>query len=143
MAAIDPTTNEGKLRLRLGDWKDVSWLPSSVYQQTLVDCNNNLTKAAGLLAQYILAILAQGTRSKLGQIESFDDQAFTQYRQFIIDTVSNPSIMNISPLAIVSGADEPNPLIEFSDLWNAGYITTTSTQDMPPFAGKPIESYTD
>ena len=143
MPAIDPTTNIGKLRLRLGDWKCVTWLPDTVYQQTLVDCNNNLTKAAGLLAQYILAILAQGTRSKMGILESYDDQAFTQYRQFIIDTVSNPAIMNISPLAIVTGAGEPNPLIEFSDLWNAGYITTTSTQDMQLYAGKPVESYTD
>lgn len=126
MAAIDPTTNEGKLRLRLGDWKDVTWLPSSVYQQTLADCNNNLTKAAGLLAQYILAILSHGTRSKLGQIESFDNQAFEQYRQFIIDTVSNPAIMNISPLAIVTGADEDNKLIEFSKLWNNGYPAGTS-----------------
>ncbi len=121
MPAIDPSTTIGKLRLRLADWRDVQWLPDSVYEQTLIDCNNNFSKAAGLLAQYILAILSQQTRSKLGQIESYDNQAFEQYRRFIIDTISNPAIMNIAPLAIVTGAEEPNPLIEFSELWNNGY----------------------
>lgn len=126
MAAIDPTTNEGKLRLRLGDWRDVSWLPSSVYRQTLIECDNNLNKAAGILAQYILAILSQNTRSRVGAIEAYDDQAFQQFRQFIIDTVSNPAFMNISPIAITTGIDEPNPLIEFQKLWNAGYVSGDS-----------------
>lgn len=109
MAAIDPTTNEGKLRLRLGDWRDVSWLPSFVYRQTLIECDNNLNKAAGILAQYILAILSQNTRSRVGAIEAYDDQAFQQFRQFIIDTVSNPAFMNISPIAITTGIDEKSP----------------------------------
>ena len=56
------------------------------------------------------------------QIESFDDQAFQQFRQFIIDTVSNPAFMNISPIAITTGIDEKSPLIEFQKLWNAGYV---------------------
>lgn len=134
MPAIDPSTDIGKLRLRLGDWRDVTLLPDSVYSQTLIDCNNNLTKAAGLLAQYILAILSQQTRSKLAQIESYDNQAFEQYRRFIIDTISNPAIMNISPLAVVTGADEANPLIEFSKLWNSGYVGGDSydaLEDLP------------
>lgn len=126
MTMIDPSTDIGKLRLRLGDWRDLTFLPDQVYTQTLTDCNGNLVKAASTLAQYILAILSHGTRSKLGQIESYDNQAFEQYRQFIIDTVSNPAIMNISPLAIVTGADEDNKLIEFSKLWNNGYPTGTS-----------------
>ena len=122
MAAIDPTSNIGKLRLRLGDWRDVTWLPDNVYKQTLIECNNDLKKSASILAQYILAILAQQTRSRVMQIESYDDQAFAQYRQFIIDAVSNPAFMNISPIAITTGIDEPNPLIEFQKLWNAGYV---------------------
>jgi len=126
MPAIDPSTPIGKLRLRLADWRDIQILPDSVYQQTLTDCNNNMAKATATLAQYILAILSHGTRSKLAQIESYENQAFEQYRQFIIDTVSNPAIMNISPLAIVTGADEDNKLIEFSKLWNNGYPTGTS-----------------
>lgn len=126
MAAIDPTSNIGKLRLRLGDWRDVTWLPDNVYKQTLIECNNDLKKSASILAQYILAILAQQTRSRVMQIESYDDQAFAQYRQFIIDTVSNPAFMNISPIAITTGIDEPNPLIEFQKLWNAGYVSGDS-----------------
>ena len=117
MPAIDPTTPIGKLRLRLADWRDNVWLPDNVYQTTLDDNNGNLNKSAAILAQYILAILSQQTRSKLYQIESYDNMAFAQYRQFIIDTVSNPAFMNIAPLAIVTGADEPNPLIEFSKQW--------------------------
>ena len=128
MPTIDPSTNIGKLRLRLGDWADVSWLPDSVYEQTLSENSNNLTKSAAILAQYILAILSQQTRSKLYQIESYDNMAFAQYRQFIIDTVSNPAFMNIAPLAIVTGTDEPNPLIEFSKQWNSGYTEPSSTE---------------
>lgn len=142
MALIDPTTNEGKLRLRLGDWKDLLLLPSSVYQQTLDDNNNDLTACTRVLAQYILAILTQSTRSKLGILESYDNQAFEQYRQFIIDTVSNPAIMNINPIAIQCGdTTQPNPLIDFQDLWNAGYVSGTVNQDMQAFAEHPIESY--
>ena len=126
MPAIDPTTPIGKLRLRLADWRDVYWLPDNVYQTTLDDCNGNINKASGILAQYILAILSHGTRSKMGIIESYDDQAYKQYRQFIIDTVNNPAIMNISPLAVVTGADEENPLIEFSKMWNNAYTAGTS-----------------
>ena len=126
MAAIDPTTNIGKLRLRLADWRDVQWLPDNVYKQTLIDCDNNLNKATSILAQYILAILSQQTRSRVMQIESFDDQAFQQFRQFIIDTVSNPAFMNISPIAITTGIEEKRPLIEFQKLWNAGYVSGDS-----------------
>lgn len=125
---IDPSTDIGKLRLRLADWRDVQWLPDTVYETTLTECNGNLNKATSILAQYILGILSQGTRSKMYQIESYDNQAFEQYRRFIIDTVSNPAIMNITPLAIVTGADSPNPLIEFSGLWNSGYIQSGSYQ---------------
>jgi len=74
MPAIDPTTNEGKLRLRLGDWRDITLLPSSVYQQTLTDCNNNLNKATAILAQYILAILAQALLTTVSDSCSQDTQ---------------------------------------------------------------------
>ena len=142
MAVIDPSTNIGKLRLRLADWRDIQWLPDAVYQQTLDDTSNNLTASTRVLAQYILAILSQGTRSKLGILESYDNQAFEQYRQFIIDTVSNPAIMNINPIAIQCGdTTQPNPLIDFQDIWNAGYVSGTVNQDMQEFAGHPIESY--
>lgn len=57
MAVIDPSTNIGKLRLRLADWRDIQWLPDAVYQQTLDDTSNNLTASTRILAQYILAIL--------------------------------------------------------------------------------------
>ena len=142
MATIDPTTNIGKLRLRLADWRDVQWLPDSVYQQTLDDNNNNLTACARILSQYILAILTQSTRSKLGILESYDNQAFEQYRQFIIDTVSNPAIMNLNPVALQGGdTTQPNPLIDFQSLWNAGYVQGTVNQDMQEYAGHPVESY--
>ena len=59
MAVIDPSTNIGKLRLRLADWRDIQWLPDAVYQQTLDDTSNNLTASTRILAQYILAILSQ------------------------------------------------------------------------------------
>lgn len=129
MAIIDPTTDVGKLRLRLGDWGDVEWLSDAVYEQTLADCGNNLRKSAGLLAQYILAILTRSTRSRLAQIESYDNQQFEQYRRFIIDTVSNPAIMNIAPIAFATG-DTENMLINFQSLWNAGYTSDTVEDKM-------------
>ena len=129
MAIIDPTTDVGKLRLRLGDWGDVEWLFDAVYEQTLADCGNNLRKSAGLLAQYILAILTRSTRSRLAQIESYDNQQFEQYRRFIIDTVSNPAIMNIAPIAFATG-DTENMLINFQSLWNAGYTSDTVEDKM-------------
>ena len=44
MAVIDPSTNIGKLRLRLADWRDIQWLPDAVYQQTLDDTSNNFNR---------------------------------------------------------------------------------------------------
>ena len=50
--------------------------------------------------------------------------------------------MNINPIAIqCSDTTQPNPLIDFQDLWNAGYVSGTVNQDMQEFAGHPVESY--
>lgn len=140
MPLIDPTTNLGKVRLRCGDFSDVPFLPDNVYEATLADTNNNVVRAAGICAQYILASLTKNTRSRLANIESFDQQQFEQYRRFILDTISNPSLMNISPIAFVTGdTDQPNPLIDFQKLWNAGYVYGTVNQEMQAWANRPVE----
>lgn len=140
---IDPSTDIGKLRLRLGDFRDCPVLPDSVYAQTLADNSNNLVSSARILAQYILASLAYQTRSKISNmIESYDNQQFEQYRQFILDTISNPALMTYAPVAVITGdTTQPNPLIDFQKLWNAGYIQGTVNQEMQEFAAHPVESY--
>ena len=75
-------------------------------------------------------------------IESYDNQQFEQYRQFIIDTISNPALMTYSPVAFVTGdTTQPNPLIDFQKLLNAGYIQGTVNQEMQSWAGHQVENY--
>ena len=66
MTTIDPTTNLGKLRLRIADYGDIPYLPDVVYTQTLIDTNNSLTASAIILAKYILGMLSFQTDRKLG-----------------------------------------------------------------------------
>ena len=48
--------------------------------------------------------------------------------------------MNISPIAFVTGdIDQPNPLIDFQKLWNAGYVYGTVNQEMQSWANRPVE----
>jgi hypothetical protein len=130
MTIIDPTTDIGKLRLRVGDWGDITYLPDAVYQQTLTDTSNNLNRSAVICANYILALLTRSTRSKLAQIESYDNQEFEQYKEFLIMTVKDPAFMSYSPIPFGGSTDEVNPLIQFQKSWNAGYVSGTSSQEM-------------
>lgn len=130
---IDPTTVIGKLRLRVGDWRDLEILPDSVYEQAYADCDENLNRAAALCAQYILGTLTFGVRSKMYQLESYDNQAFDQYKQFLLMTVNNPAFMSFSPIPYGGDNGETNPLIQFAKSWNAGYVNGTSTEDMDDF----------
>lgn len=130
MTTIDPTTDVGKLRLRVGDWGDLTYLPDSVYEQTLLDTSGSLTRSAVIIANYILAMLTRSTRSKLAQIESYSNQEFEQYKEFLMLTVKDPAFMSYSPIPFGGSTDEVNPLIQFAKSWNAGYVAGTSSQEM-------------
>lgn len=141
MAVIDPTTNLGKLRLKVGDITDLQLLPDSVYTQTLVDTNNNLTQSTGIIAGYILAILSQQTHQKLVQIEVFGNQWFEQYVTFIKLVVLNPNLSQIAPVPYAAGVDTQNPLTQFTDDWYANYAQGTQSQRLHDDAALPT-SYT-
>jgi hypothetical protein len=127
---IDPSTTVGKLRLRVGDWRDLEILPDSVYEQTYADCDENLNRAAAICAQYILCSLSFGVRSKMYQLESYDNQAFEQYKQFLMLTINNPAFMPYSPIPFGGGSGDVSPLVQFQKSWNAGYFKGTSEQEM-------------
>lgn len=122
MTIIDPTTPLGKIRLRIGDWQDLPLLPDSVIESALVDCNNNIPRAAKLCAQYILAMLTSKTHKKMAQLETWSDQQFDNYVKFIQMTILNPHLMDVSPIPYVNTETE-HPLIEFSREWNESFAT--------------------
>jgi hypothetical protein len=117
---IDPSTNIGKIRLRIGDWQSLPILPDSVIQSALDDCQGNVPRAASLCAQYVLGTLTAKTHRKLANIEVWSNEQFTNYVAFIKLTILNPHNMSIAPVPY-SGDTTVNPLIEFTADWNAAY----------------------
>lgn len=120
MAVLDPSTPLGKIRLRIGDWRDLVILPDAVIESALDDCDDNVPRAAALCAQYILATLTAKTHRKLQQLETWSGEQFDNYVKFLKMTVLNPHMMSASPVPY-TGNIEDHPLIEFVDEWNASY----------------------
>ena len=130
MAQIDPSTNVGKIRLRIGDWKDPVFLSDEVIEAAVLESDNNIPRAAQLCAQYILATLAFSHHQKLAQLEVWGGEQFKNYMTFLKETVSNPAFMSISPLPYVVGANEVHPIVAFTEQWNEQYadVSTSSGQ---------------
>lgn len=125
MPILDPATNLGKVRLRIGDWQDIVILPDAVIEQALADKNNNLPQAASLCAQYILAILTHKVHRRMSsQLEVWGQEEFNNYVTFLKTTILNPNLMDISPVPYDNSSC--NPLIEFVEYWNSEYSKTTS-----------------
>lgn len=121
MPIIDPTTPLGKVRLRIGDWQDITILPDVVIQSALTDCNNNVPRASTLCAQYILATLTAKTHKRLAQVETWSSEQFENYVQFLRMTVLNPNLATVAPVPYTGTVDEGHPLIAFVDEWNQSY----------------------
>ena len=121
MPAIDPSTDIGKIRLRIGDWRDIQTLTDSVIQSALDDCENNLPRAASLCANYILGILSSRTHRKLASLETWGNEQFEQYVKFLQMTLLNPNMMSYAPIPYSGMTNEAHPLIEFVEEWNASY----------------------
>jgi hypothetical protein len=117
MPLLDPTTSLGKVRLRIGDWADLSLLPDSVIQAALDDASGNVPNAARTCAGYILGMLTSRTHKKMAQLETWSGEQFDNYVKFIKMTIMNPHMMDISPIPYVN-VDTEHPLIEFTRLWN-------------------------
>jgi len=126
MPILDPASSVGKIRLRVGDWQDLVILPDAVIEQALVDCSDNVPRAASLCAQYILATLTHKTHRKLtGQLEVWAGEEFDNYVKFLKLTILNPNLMTTLPMPYDNSSC--NPLIEFVEEWNASYSSTTTT----------------
>ncbi len=127
--ALDPTTDIGKVRLRVGDYTDTPIFPDSVYQSTLDDNNNNLPRSAKEIAQYILGVLSQKTHRKLVQLEVWGAEAFKSYKEFLLLTVKDPMFMDCSPIPY-SPVLEYSPIMQFQSDWNKNYTRGTESQQL-------------
>lgn len=121
MTIIDPSTPLGKVRLRIGDWSDLPILNDAVITSALTDCQENVPRAAALCAQYILATLTFKTHRKLAQLETWSNEQFEHYVEFLKTTVLNPHLMATAPVPYSGGLDEDHPLIAFVEEWNSSY----------------------
>lgn len=130
MTVIDPTTPLGKVRLRVGDWSDLPLLPDTVINSALTDCQNSVPRASALCAQYILAILSFKTHRKLAQLETWDNEKFKHYVEFLKTTVLNPNLMATSPIPYTGMAEVDHPLIKFVEDWNASYSGADNILDV-------------
>ena len=133
MATIDPTTNLGKVRLRCADWNSDAgyFLPDAVYEQTLIDTNQNVPRSASICAQYILGILSQRTHKKLQQLELFNDAQFTQYLQFLKITILNPNnLSDVVPIPYAPNLTWEHPITAFIYDWNHTYARGTNSQQL-------------
>lgn len=146
---LDPTSNIGKMRLRVGDYSDMPIMPDEVYLSALADCNNYLPRASVLVAQYILAALTGQTQQKLAQIEVYGNQWFQNYLAFVKATILNPHLMPYVPLPYVPlltdqyGNKVDLPLVEFQKDWNANFASGTQSQQMHLTASLPYVGYVD
>lgn len=114
---IDYSSDVGKVRLRIGDVNDLPFLPDGVIQNTVDEKGGNLPAAAQLCAQYILAQLAFKSHKKMAQMEVWSGEQFTQYRQFLMDTVTNPAFMSYTAVPYIV-TDDGSPLKTFVEQWN-------------------------
>lgn len=133
---LDPTTDIGKMRLRVGDYSDLPLMPDEVYQSALDDCQNYLPRACVLMAQYILASLTGQTHQKLAQIEVYGAEWFQNYLAFVKATILNPNLMQSYPMPYTPVMVDANgcrvevPLVQFQNDWNKNYIGPTQSQLM-------------
>ena len=131
MTTIDPTTAIGKVRLRIADWSDIPMLPDVVIQSTLDDNNGNIPAAAKTAARYLLGMLSGKIHRKIGlQLEVFGSEWYTNYRNFLMLTFTNPNFMDLSPIPFNVNGTDLHPLIEFQKNWNLNYAQITQSQQL-------------
>lgn len=138
---IDPTTDVGKLRLKVGDINDLQLLPDAVYTQTLADNQNNINRSAQTIAGYIAALLSQRTHQKLSFIEIWGTEAFKNYIQFLDKVILNPNMAGVSPLPYGSGTDTTNPITQFQQNWPKGYAGLTEDEQLAILAQSAVGIY--
>lgn len=128
MPVIDATSPIGKIRLRTGDWSDISILPDSVIQSALDDCNQSVPRATSLCAQYILGTLTSSVHKKMFSMEIWGKERFDNYLMFIRTTILNPSLATLAPIPYGANDDVPNDIIQFLEDWKRNYYNGTEAQ---------------
>ena len=130
---IDPSSDIGKVRLRIGDWRDPVYLQDNVIQAAITENNGNIVSSARVCAQYILAILTFSSHEKLAQLEVWGGEQFKNYLIFLKETVNNPSFMDSSILPYVPENIVTHPMIEFVNNWNSSYGSTVTSSNITYF----------
>jgi hypothetical protein len=131
--AIDFSSDVGRVRLRIGDINDLPFLPDEVYFTAIQENNGNLSRASQLCAQYLLAMFAIGaSHKKMVQLEVWNKERFDAYRQFLLDTVTNPAFIGgVYPIPYgVSSDDANDPVKQFICDWNNNWNTFTVDENM-------------
>lgn len=143
---IDPTSNIGKVRLRIADVSDLPYLSDSVIQSTLTDNADNLHATAKVCAMYILGMLSHKTHRKMAQLEVWGGEAFKAYKDFLMLAYTNPAFMDFSPVPY-SSTEEFSPILDFQKNWNRNFVEGTEAQqlalnaDLSPNTGERLYSY--
>lgn len=133
MTTIDPTTNIGKIRLRIADYSDLPYLNDSTIQATLDDNGGNLPQTAKVCATYILGMLAHKTHRRLNQMEVWQGESFKNYLSFLLLTVKDPAFCSTAPIPYAATV-EFNDIIDFQNNWNRSYYNGTSAQSLARIA---------
>ena len=119
---IDPTSNLGQVRLKIGDLGDVPFLTDAVINNELTKYRNNVNNTAKTCAQYILAMLSFKSHKKIVQLEIWGGEVFAQYLEFLKLTIANPNFTTACPIPYAPAATEGNPLARSIEDWKAGYV---------------------
>lgn len=126
---IDPSSNLGKVRLRIADVGDLPYLSDNVIQSTLDDNGDNVLQASKTCAMYVLGMLAHKTHRKLAQLEVYGEQSFIAYKSFLMMCYTNPAFMDFSPVPYSSSA-EFSPILDFQKSWNRNFTNGTEGQQL-------------
>jgi hypothetical protein len=131
----DYNTVEGKLRYRIGDLDDTfPFLSGSVYTAVFEEKGNNYNRATIALASMVLAQMAFSTRRDMGlQLSVYSNQAFDQYKQFLMEVIKNPSFtddLSIVAYGSTQNSEAINPILQFLSDWKQNYANGTESQQL-------------
>lgn len=124
---LDLTNTVDRVRLKIGDVSDIPYLDNSVILDSLTRNDNNFNSAVKECAFYILGILSYSGRRRLAQLEVYGSDVWSQYKDFLILLTKDPNFSGICPIPYAGGVDATNPLIQFTEDWNANYVGGTQS----------------
>lgn len=140
MTVIDPTTDLGRVRLAIGDWRDITILPDSVINQVLTD-TANLRAAIRTCGSYVLATLAFDGQAKLGIIETYGNQVFSQYKEYLTMIVKDANMNGVCPLPYSASGTDLHPILQFEQDFQNSYNKPTSDDRLHFLATQPFDPY--